>query len=151
MIKVLLFDFARVILFPKHETLSTLGALYAQQSGAELFFLNTELLNFIKTQRDNYTTAILTNSASILAPGTLYRQQMEAYFDQIFLSKELGLSKDQPACYLKVAELLAVEPSEILFTDDSGSKCQAATEAGLKVILFESTDQYLREVAKVLV
>ena len=89
MISLLLFDFARVILFPRHETLSALGSLYSQSSDEDMFMLNDELLQFIKAKKAEYKTAILTNSASILNEGSPYRVQMDAYFHEIFLSKEL--------------------------------------------------------------
>lgn len=147
----LVFDFARVLLFPKQETHSSLGALYAQSSDTEIFALNTSLLNFIHDQRTKYTTAVLTNSGSLLAEGSHHRQKIEPYFDHIFLCKELGLRKDLPACYLKVAELLEVKTADILFIDDTWANCEAAQQAGCQVIHFHSTDQCISDLKKMLV
>lgn len=154
MITHLLFDFNNVILFadgPSEDivgTLSTKVAVPGSHTG--FFYLNQELLNHIKQIKDDgISTAILSASEySLYQPSV--QEIISPYFDQIFLSKELGLPKDLPASYMKTAEKMGVDVSNVLFIDDKLDNCNAAEAAGMSVIHYQSNHDLFKAFEKFL-
>lgn len=76
------------------------------------------------------------------------------YFDDIFLSQELGLAKPGKEIYLEVLTRISdgqgqvVKPEECLFIDDSKANCDAANALGIKAVKYEigselNVDMYL--------
>jgi HAD superfamily hydrolase (TIGR01509 family) len=154
MIKVLLFDFARVILLVddiKYQ--GALGYLYQKISNQhksifDFLELNHELLAAIEKIQDKYQLAILTASDKLplhpeIAP------KLQNLFDPILFSKKLGVSKDQPDCYRLAAEKLGVKPEEIIFVDDKSQNVEAAKAAGCKIVHFYNTKTALLEIKKI--
>jgi len=152
-IKVLLFDFSRVIIFPKDDTYpGLLNDLYKKaMSGGNFNFYNSftfniELLSFLKTIKsyislDIYTTDILQNDP-------VAKAVLEPVFDHIFSANELGLRKKDPQGYKIIAEKLGVKPNEILFVDDSLVNVETAKKAGLQAIQFTSNGNLIKVLNK---
>ena len=70
-------------------------------------------------------------------------------FRSVYISCELGVRKPDREAFLAVADLMAVEPSAVLFFDDSMENVEGAEHAGMQAVLVESTDdvrQALRQV-----
>jgi putative hydrolase of the HAD superfamily len=57
-------------------------------------------------------------------------------FDEEFYSCDLGLAKPDPAFFTTILKHLAVEPSAVLFVDDTAANVDAARELGLNAYLF---------------
>lgn len=57
-------------------------------------------------------------------------------FDEQFYSCDLGLAKPDPAFFTTVLGHLAVQPSAVLFVDDTAVNVAAARELGLNAYLF---------------
>lgn len=155
MIKVLLFDFARVILFPKDVTYSgKLSDFYRKltkqpKSIFHYYKFNTELLSSLEKYSSKYQLAILTSSEHLpFHPEIL--PKLNKLFEPIIYSGELGHPKYQPACYKKAAHLLNVDPAQILFIDDSLTNTEAATEAGLQIIHYTDNQSALGKISKIL-
>ncbi len=59
------------------------------------------------------------------------------YFDDIFLSQELGLAKPGDEIYLEVLRRIGCNAEDCLFIDDSQANCDAAERLGIKAIKYE--------------
>ncbi|MGI6222698.1 MAG: HAD family hydrolase [Prevotella sp.] len=56
---------------------------------------------------------------------------VDDYFDRVFLSYELHLSKPQPAIFEKTLQLAGIRADETLFIDDVKANCDAARGLGI--------------------
>ena len=60
---------------------------------------------------------------------------LEHYFDHIITSHSLGLPKEHPDFWKKLAEVEAYEPTHSLFIDDNLHVLRSAQAAGVKYLL----------------
>jgi FMN phosphatase YigB (HAD superfamily) len=67
------------------------------------------------------------------------------YFDEVFNSYHLGVSKRDPEIFTSIAGKLGVTPEEILFIDDGTDHIRRAAAKGLKVICFTTRESFLNE------
>jgi HAD superfamily hydrolase (TIGR01509 family) len=70
-------------------------------------------------------------------------------FRSVFISYELGVRKPDAEAFVAVADLMAVEPSAVLFFDDSIENVEGAESAGMQAELVESTDDLRRALRQV--
>lgn len=61
--------------------------------------------------------------------------RVEDYFEQIFLSYEMGVSKPDIRIFQQVIDETGINPAETLFFDDSAANCQAAEKLGIRTHL----------------
>jgi HAD superfamily hydrolase (TIGR01509 family) len=151
MISTLLFDFNNVLLFVEETTVKSVAATYQKidvpSSWSKFFFLNTELLQFIKEHHSKLNSAILSASEFSLYQPEI-KELVVPYFDHLFFAKDEGWSKDLPATYMAVADRLKLDPSSLLFVDDKRENVEAAQRAGLSTIHFTTNAEYFRQVEK---
>jgi len=81
--------------------------------------------------RQSYQVAALSNINELHVPRMLKEFRLDEYFDNLFFSNELHLSKPDPDFYLKALELLAVAPNEVVFFDDVEKNVSAARDLGI--------------------
>ena len=112
--------------------------------------LNEELYDYFKNLRPNYQTAILSNSFV----GAREKEQEKYAFndncDFIVYSHEVGMSKPDPKIYQLTCERLKLEPSEVIFVDDTPVILEAGKECGMHGVLFENNEQTIREIEALL-
>jgi len=60
------------------------------------------------------------------------------YFNQIFVSSDIGCRKPDPGAYLLVAEKLNVDPQNIVFFDDLATNVEGARNLGMQAVHVES-------------
>ena len=152
--KVLLFDFSRVLLYPKDSNYSgSLNDLYRSLLEKEsydffaYFELNTELLDFLKTIKNKFPLYILTSEIIQNAPEI--KTLLDKVFTGIFSAKDLGLSKKDSQIYQLIAEKLHKNPSEIIFIDDTIENIYPAQKAGLQTIQYLSNEQLIKELQNI--
>lgn len=78
--------------------------------------------------------AVLTSAVPAHCKAALTHLGLLPYFEQVFFAQELGLDKQKPEIYHKVAELLGVSESDCTVFDDSVAACRSAKAAGMNVI-----------------
>jgi len=111
---------------------------------------NGQLLDFIKTElKPKYKIAIISNALGDYAYEILSLQQIEL-FDEIVLSHRAGVAKPHPDIYEMALSALKVKPEEAVFVDDQSSFCQAASNLGMKTILYKNFPQMKTELEKLL-
>ncbi len=154
MIKVLLFDFSRVLLHPTDETYSgSLNNLHRELKDDESYYLfnyfklNEELLDFIKTLKDKYKLCIFTTD--FIQSDPLIKEKIDPIFSKIYSAAELGITKRHPESYKFIADDLGVKPEEIFFTDDMERNIEAAKEAGLQALRFKHNDELINQLKSI--
>lgn len=154
MIKVLLFDFSRTLIHPKQISYSgKLNDLYRQiisnknYSIFNYFYLNQELLDFLKLLKDKYTLAIFTTD--IIQNDPAIKSTLDTIFSHTFVANDLGISKKDPKGYLIIADKLNMKAEEILFIDDLSQNIEAAKKSGLQTIQFISNKQLIEKLRNI--
>lgn len=150
MIKALVSDFSRVIIFPKQDDyrggLNLLHKISFQKPGysaLQQFRLNHELLKYYQSLKRQCILAIFTSGTVQDSPE--FRQHLDPVFQRVFSAPKLGLEKADPKAYEKIAGLLGVRPAEILFVDDSDTNIAAARIAGCQTITYQNNDDLFQK------
>ncbi|MGE5558920.1 MAG: HAD family hydrolase [Bacillota bacterium] len=104
------------------------------------------LLRGLKT---GYRLAALSNTNEIHAEyfKALYKDTL-AFFEQIFVSNEIGARKPDARAFQAVLDYLKLAPGEILFLDDNPAFTAKAGAIGMRTVLvssFEATVNGLKE------
>lgn len=68
--------------------------------------------------------------------------RVEDYFEQIFLSYEMGVSKPDTRIFQQVIDETGINPTETLFFDDSAANCQAAEKLGIRTHLTRPNEDW---------
>ena len=97
--------------------------------------------DLVLSLRKTYKTALLSN----IDKGSLARhfntRELEAMFDVVITSGELGMIKPNLEIYRHTADKLGVETEACVFLDDREHYCLAARNVGMQAILFQNYDQ----------
>lgn len=89
--------------------------------------------------RKRYKTYLLSNTNSIhwkWSCERLFRYKdnnMQDYFEKIYLSYELGCAKPAPSVFEAVITDSGIKPEETFFIDDSQANCETAQSIGFSV------------------
>ncbi len=109
--------------------------LWHYENDLELF---PEIPNLLEdVDAEGKPMVILTNSPRNFIVAGLKRTGIAHYFDKLFISNEMGLSKDRPEIFAKVCESMNVKPEEALVYEDSSFAIQAAKEVGCQIREFD--------------
>lgn len=141
MIKVLLFDFSRTLLFPKDRLykggLNELHNKLSNEPGYKFrdhFELNQELLGYLHTKKNKFGLYILT--AEFIQESPEVKPSLEKVFKKIYSAKKIGLKKNEPTIYEHMAKTLSVDPTEILYIDDTEANITAANQADVNTFQY---------------
>lgn len=109
-----------------------LGRLFAgMRPDAAMFDLVTEL-------RDaGLKVGLLSNSWG----NTYPRERIDALFDHVVISGEVGLRKPDPAIYRLALDGLGVAPERTVFIDDAEPNALGAAALGLHTVLHTSAEE----------
>lgn len=157
MIKVLLFDFSRVLLHPTDKTYEgSLNSLHKELKIQESFYvfhyfeLNDQILDYLKTIKDKqslpsskikFRLAIFTTD--IIQDDPLIKEKIDPLFEKIYSASKLGITKKVKDSYEFLAKDLKVKPEEILFIDDTYSNIEPAKQAGFQVHHYKTNAELL--------
>lgn len=114
------------------------------------YIRNQKLLDFAQSLRPKYKIGLLSNINAASVNQFFTKAEREEYFDTAVLSGEVGLAKPNPLIFELVAKNLGILPQECLMVDDSPAHCSGAIEAGMRAIVFESTDDAIKKVRELL-
>lgn len=103
--------------------------------------LNQELLDFILKLKKNYKVFLLSNTADPLNEEYKKKVDFNKYFDKLFLSHELKLSKTQDEIWKILLSKVKYQPEEMIFIDNKEHYLEIARKFNVKTILFENTDK----------
>ena len=154
MIKVLLFDLARVLLFPKDSNYQEeLNQLHKSLSSNPTynfngyFYLDEKIMDYLRSIKDKYQLYMFTSGAIQYADEI--HSQLTEIFKKIYSAAEMGVSKKDPESYRTIAKDIGAEPNEILFIDDSEGNVAAAKEAGLKAFVYKELEELKMEISEI--
>ncbi len=149
MIKALLFDFSRTLLFPVDKEYSgSLNEIYKLKKGEDDFnFLNyfelsSELISLLGALKEYYKLAIFT-SDSIQNDPAIY-SNLNSIFIKIYSANEIGFLKSDPKAYEYIANDLDLSCDEIIFIDDSKENTDTASKAKLNTIVYENFNKLIK-------
>ena len=75
---------------------------------------------------------------------------IDAYFDKLYLSFEMGCMKPEPEIFRQMIKDAQIRPEETLFIDDSTSNIAAGKNAGLQTFQPENASDWREEVEELL-
>lgn len=110
--------------------------------------IDEDVLQLIERLASRYRLYTLSNSCpelerAILAPGLCYR-----YFDRMYFSHRIGLRKPFPKSYRYVLTDTGWQADQCVFVDDVPANVAAASEVGMRSILYASPDQLERDLGE---
>ena len=95
---------------------------------------NTQLINFLRTLKQDHETALVTMAQKQNAETVISNAGISEIFDHIITGDQVVMAKPNPEAYLKALELSGLNPFEVLAFEDSVSGIQAAKAAGIQVL-----------------
>lgn len=105
-------------------------------------------LDFIMELRKQYKTLLLSNTNVIIMTWARSEKfspagkPLDYYFDELYLSYELGCMKPDFDIFHKMIELSGINPEETLFIDDSEANINAGNSLGFKTFWFKSENRF---------
>jgi HAD superfamily hydrolase (TIGR01509 family) len=124
----------------------TLGQAYVNS-----YTLWQDVLDTVKALQAKYKIALLSDLTPIMMNHIRSAHNTAAYFPLEVYSNQVGMVKDDgPEIFHHTTAKLGVEPEVSLFIDNSKSKIDVAKKAGLHTMLFESREQFHRDIEQYL-
>ncbi len=108
--------------------------------------LNVPMADFFRSLRPSYQTALLSNSFVGARREEQQRHHFEEMCDLIIYTHEEGVAKPEPGIFELTCKRLGVQPTEMLFLDDSLRNIAAAQTLGIQAIHFHETEQAIADV-----
>jgi HAD superfamily hydrolase (TIGR01509 family) len=84
--------------------------------------------------------AIASSSPKLFIEAVIEKISIRKYFTKYLSGEEVQRSKPEPDIFLKIAELLEVNPAECIVIEDSTSGTIAAKKAGMKCIGYRNVN-----------
>lgn len=99
------------------------------------------LADFIRELKQDYTIGLLSNAGSEEIE-CVYQDNLDALFDAITVSYEVGHVKPGPKIFHECMKRLGATAGECLLIDDSNKNTQAAENLGMKTILYKNFEDF---------
>jgi epoxide hydrolase-like predicted phosphatase len=112
--------------------------------------LDMGLVDYLRSLRPRYKTALLSNAWSDLRGMLTERWKVTDAFDEMVISAEVGIVKPDPRIYHLALERLRVAPHEAVFVDDFIENIESGMAVGLHTIHFQSPQQAIDDLSKLL-
>jgi glucose-1-phosphatase len=112
--------------------------------------LDTSLVDYIRSLRPRYKTALLSNAWNDLRGVLTERWKIADVFDELVISAEVGITKPDPRIYHLALQRLQVAPQEAVFVDDFPENIAGGKAVGLKTIHFRNPQQAIAELSELL-
>lgn len=90
--------------------------------------------------------ALLSNSWG----NTYPREQIDALFDPVVVSGEVGMRKPNPEIFTHILDLLDVPPDRVVFVDDAEPNTEGASRLGILTVLHTHPDTTRKELARLI-
>jgi putative hydrolase of the HAD superfamily len=109
------------------------------------FRVNEPLVNYLRSVRPRYQTALLSNTPSGMRVLLAERCALDRVFDALLISAETGVLKPEPESFLLALRCLQVEPGEAVFLDDEERFVAGARAIGMRAVRYESAEQAIAD------
>ncbi len=114
------------------------------------FYVEAELLEYIRELRKSYVSVLLTNFPAHLHDFIKTNWIITGAFDHILASCDLKLLKPDPRIYQLALERAGCRAEEAVFIDDREVNIQGAAAVGIPALLYRDTPQVIAELQKIL-
>jgi glucose-1-phosphatase len=112
--------------------------------------LDKALVDYIRSLRPRYQTALLSNAWDDLRSLLGKTWNILEAFDEIVISAEVGIAKPDARVYQLLIERLNIPPEQAVFVDDFVRNIEAADRIGLKTVWFRNRAQAIADLEKIL-
>jgi len=156
MIKAVITDLSRVLLFPKDKTYS--GGLNSlnnsllennqEYSFLDYFALNDELLNYYSVLNKTIPVHIFTSETIQDHPSI--KNSIRECSTTVISALELSVHKSDQLAYEKVLKLLRLRAHEVAYVDDMQPNLDAASCVGINVVLHTSNSDTIDQLIKLI-
>lgn len=102
--------------------------------------LNEGVLDFIKSMKNQYKLAIISNDSSRWSKYLREKFDINKYFDVISISGDLKIQKPDERIFQLTVEKLGVRAEECLYVDDREGNLEAAKKLGMNAVLLNSRE-----------
>ncbi len=150
--KPLIQPFARTELSPEQFLDKFIGSLDKSKNPLDFLYLfetipkvNVELLDYILKLREKYPVFLLSNNFGPVFPNYEKQVDFNKYFNKLFLSHKLKMSKTQDGIWDKVLPEIEFKPNELVFIDNKEKYFEPAKKHGINTILFLNNNQTKKE------
>jgi epoxide hydrolase-like predicted phosphatase len=114
------------------------------------FYIDQDMLTYIKNLRELVTTMLLTNFPSHVHDFFKSDWIVDGAFDHLIASCDIKLIKPDPAIYTLALDRLNLEAEECVFIDDREVNVNAAQKLGINGVVFQSKSQTMHDVDNLL-
>lgn len=110
--------------------------------------VDQRVLDLLEEQRrDGVRLALLSNAPR--AQAVAYEQAAWAtLFEHLLVSSRLGLTKPDPALFVRALDVLGAEPGDVTFVDDRPENVEAAAVLGINAIRYAGVDDLHRQLLR---
>ncbi|KKP39484.1 hypothetical protein A2130_02370 [Candidatus Woesebacteria bacterium GWC2_33_12] len=150
MIKAIIFDFSRTLLFPVDENykggLNDLYRLVKDEVDFNFnnyFYLNKSVLDAANKLKNSFKLYIFTTET--IQEDPQIKNEIEGIFSKVFSAKSIGYNKKNIKSYQFIIDELGLKPEEIVFIDDSTENLLVAREAGITTIMYEGFEKFIQK------
>jgi FMN phosphatase YigB (HAD superfamily) len=156
MIKAVITDFSRVLLFPKDKTygggLNSLNKQLLENNPhynfQEYFDLNDELFTYFSEINKKIPVHIFTSG--IIQENPSIKNIINDCSTTVISALKLEVHKSEQLAYEKLLEMLALKPHEVAYIDDMQANIDAASSLGINVILHTSNQGTIYQLSKLI-
>lgn len=107
----------------------------------ERFIRNEPLVEFVRSLRPRYKTALLSNVGNSVIETLFTPKELDSLFDVVVLSWEIGMVKPYPEIFELTASRLQLPPEECVMIDDLPKNTDGAEVTGMKGLVYSSVQQ----------
>ncbi|MBN2045795.1 MAG: HAD-IA family hydrolase [Anaerolineales bacterium] len=107
--------------------------------------LDRALVEYIRSLKQDYTTAVISNYTVILREKIENQWQIGDAFDELIISSEVGMMKPAPGIFYIALEKTSTVPEEAVLIDDFIQNVEGAHNVGMQAILFETPAQAMND------
>lgn len=114
---------------------TTLAGLWDTADFVDGIKINHEVIELVRSLRQRYKLGVVSNT---LHEHAVALQEMGIYeeFDEVILSHEVGLTKNDERIFQVALSRLELEPQEAIFIDDFAAYVEVARSVGMQSILY---------------
>jgi epoxide hydrolase-like predicted phosphatase len=94
-------------------------------------------------KEQGYITCVCTNNNAARLPILKSTFKLNDEFNVIVSSHEIGFTKPSKEIFQSLLEKVAVQPNELVYSDDNPDRLQGAKELGITVFVYEDFNQFL--------
>lgn len=142
MIKAIITDFSRVLLFPVdtnytgglNELNNKLLEENSQYNFLDSFILNSELLSYYSEL--NKTIPVYVFTSETIQDHPSIKEKIESSTSDVLSALKLNIHKSEPSAYEKVLRMLSLKPEEVVYIDDKQENLDVAKQVGTRTILY---------------